>query len=73
MKSKVHLKTKPFGEYGAAHLLVSINGSDYQILGTMGGGEPEDNTWSRDWDWIPGAFIRVLTQLGIDGYHLEED
>ena len=42
-------------------LTVEHNGAT--VLNKCDGGEPEDNSFARDWSWVPGA-IRRAYELG---------
>ena len=37
---------------------------DTDVVGYVDGGEPEDNTFARDWDWVAGALHRAYS-LGV--------
>jgi hypothetical protein len=42
---------------------MSVYHNDEIVLTSIDGGEPEDNTFGRDWAWVPGA-IEMAYRLG---------
>jgi len=48
-----------------ASMRITVDGETLEAAGgSLGGGEPEDNTFRRDWNWVPYAMKSLAERLG---------
>ena len=61
------------GEYGDYRTTLTVEHGGREILNEIDTGEPEDNTFGRDWKWVPLA-LQMMYDLGvIDGKKADDD
>lgn len=62
---KVEVITTTSGEYDEyANVTVLVDGVN--VIDGHIGGEPEDNTYARDYAWVDEGFVRLAKALGAD-------
>lgn len=49
--------------------LVRVRGGHVIEVIAFDGGEPEDNSFTRDWSWVAGALKNAYDRGFNDGYH----
>jgi hypothetical protein len=64
-KVTIVVETDPDDESGFACVTVLVNGKRI-ASGRAGGGEPEDNTYHRDYSWIDDGFASLARALGAE-------
>lgn len=63
MSYNVYFKDDEDGRFQST-LVIDVDGV---IAEYMDGGEPEDNSFNRDWDWVPTELERAYKQGLKDG------
>ena len=58
----VEIKTVVVGDEGCADIIICIDGTE-EICESIGG-EPEDNTYFRDYSWIVPSIKAICEKLG---------
>lgn len=62
---KIELVTNDNRDRPRADMRVFLDGERLSgAEGTLGGGEPEDNIYYRDWSWVPLALENLAKALG---------
>lgn len=57
--SDYQLSPEDLAEHGDGHNLLKVFHNEKLIMTATDYGEPEDNTFFRDWDWIKDALIKM--------------
>jgi len=65
MTAEVKIHVVNDNECGGADVSVSVNGR-LLFNERAGGGEPEDNLYYRDWNWVVQGIKLLAAELGAD-------